>query len=365
MRVEEAFVRAVSRSRVREAHGRWIPVDYWIEKLIHVLLEQTDDEYGITKMKPKQLITKLEKRGYLDRDFSSDEDTFGNVKRIHCNNKKLRVSGSSKERTVYFLFLEAKEQPPSKSTLPMWQEYYDSFMTRRQTHQFRIERRQHQQGATTNSIMDAVAEEDQQSSHARPVTPTIELDKDITALLEPFFTGDLNISFKGDNGGLRKVIKAFGCKLQQEDNKLVAQAKKADEDINSLKAINSHRAFLDRYCCPPWKSCIQSFIALAMKIDEEDPAVDIFQLKKHGGSKGSGTKLAPLYRQWQQSQCITNAMQSSGFLVCWMHLLLLPTSTDIMLASSFVKHWRGWSQRQSMMCGEQLQRSKRWTYTGK
>ena len=31
-----------------------------------------------------------------------------------------------------------------------------------------------------------------------------------------------------------------------------------------------------------------------MKIDDEDPAVDIFQLKKAGGSKGSGTKLVPV-----------------------------------------------------------------------
>jgi hypothetical protein len=129
------------------------------------------------------------------------------------------------------------------------------------------------------------------------VTPTESttspLDNDLKAILEPFFV-ELG-SFKGDNGGLRKAIQAFGCSLQLQNNTLSAQqAKKADANLSSLNTVQSHKAFLNRYCCPPRKSCIQSFIALATMIDKEQPGVDIFQLNKHGGSKGSGNRLVPI-----------------------------------------------------------------------
>jgi hypothetical protein len=137
----------------------------------------------------------------------------------------------------------------------------------------------------------------------RPVTPTGEpIDSDIKALLEPFIDLDgvdfLKANSAGGNRGLRAAIKAFGCSLQLHDNKLLAQAKQGDEDLNTLglKAINSHSSFLDRYCCPPRKSCIQGFIALATLIDKEEPAVDIFQLTKRGGKGRSrnGNKLVPI-----------------------------------------------------------------------
>ena len=150
MRVEDAFVVAVSRSRAKEAHGKWIPAQYWLEKLQHVLS-------GLDifiKLTPKQLLSKLEKRGFLDREFNlpADKECFGSVTRIHSNNKKLRsgVGGvEGKEKTIYFLFLESKgNQPPSWSNLPMWQGYYDNFM-RRQTHRLRVERRQSEEEPTT------------------------------------------------------------------------------------------------------------------------------------------------------------------------------------------------------------------------
>jgi type IV secretory pathway protease TraF len=120
MRVEDAFVVAVGRSRAREAHGRWIPVEYWLEKLKLIIEEETE---SILSMTPRQLVTKLEKRGYLNREFSADEDTFGPaVKRIHSTNKKLTVEAATKEKRIYFVFLETdKLEPPSKSTLSMWQ----------------------------------------------------------------------------------------------------------------------------------------------------------------------------------------------------------------------------------------------------
>jgi hypothetical protein len=126
----------------------------------------------------------------------------------------------------------------------------------------------------------------------RPVTPTaIELDNDLKAILEPFFVELGN--FKGDNGGLRKALQAFGCRQQWIDNERVAAVKGDNEDL-TLEAVGSHRSFLDRYSCPPRKSCIQSFIALARKIDSESPCTDIFQLTKAGGAKGSGVKLVPV-----------------------------------------------------------------------
>jgi hypothetical protein len=142
--------------------------------------------------------------------------------------------------------------------------------------------------------------EEEPTTMARSVTPTEltppatpPLDNDLKAILEPFFV-ELS-SFKGDNIGLRKAIQAFGCNLQWQDNKLSAQAKRGNEqDLTALKAINSHRRFLDRYCCPPQKSCIQGFLALAKKVDEECPQADIFQLMKHGGSKGTGNMLVPI-----------------------------------------------------------------------
>ena len=96
MRVEDAFIVAVARSRAREAHDRWIPVEYWLEKLQHVLSELD----VFIKLSPKQLVTKLEKRGYLNREFSNlpMDERFSPVKRIHSNHKKLSVEGQSKTR---------------------------------------------------------------------------------------------------------------------------------------------------------------------------------------------------------------------------------------------------------------------------
>ena len=152
----------------------------------------------------------------------------------------------------------------------MWQEYHDNFIERRQTHRLRIERRQSEEKPTT------MAEEERPARPVTPteLTPTPPLDKDLKAILEPFFVELSN--FKGDNGGLRKAIQAFGCRQQWINNEAVAKAKKADEDISSLNEVPSHKAFLERYCCPPWKSCIQGFLALARKIDNESPQTDIF-----------------------------------------------------------------------------------------
>ena len=212
MRVEDAFVVAVSRSRAKEAHGRWIPADYWVEKLVHVLSEL---DVFIKRMTPKQLLSKLEKRGFLDRELNLPMDEcFSPVTRIHSNHKKLSVGDEGKEKTIYFLFLETKLEPPSWSTASEWQGYYDKFM-RRQTHQLRVERRQSEEEPTTSTMAPprGEGEEEQLTAAPRPVTPTVvELDNDLKAILEPFFV-ELG-SFKGDNIGLRKAIQAFGCRQQ-------------------------------------------------------------------------------------------------------------------------------------------------------
>ena len=210
MRAEDAFVVAVDRSRAKEAHGRWIPVDYWLEKVKYILIE----EDIIVKMTPKKLVTKLEKQGFLDRDFSSDEHTFGTVKRIHSNNSKVTLGGG-KEKTIYFLFLESKQQPPTWSTLQEWQEYHDSFIERRRTHKLRVERLSagsNQEelrvatSAPTTIVEVSTISMPTTAAAPRPVTPTaIELDNDLKAILEPFFV-ELG-SLKGDNIGLRKQSK--------------------------------------------------------------------------------------------------------------------------------------------------------------
>jgi len=299
MRTEDAFIVAVSKSRAKEAHGRWIPADYWLEKVKYILSELDI----IIKLTPKKLVTKLEKQGFLDRDFSSDEHTFGTVKRIHSNNSKVTLADGGKEKTIYFLFLESRnQQPPTKSTLQMWQQYHDSFL-RRQTHRLRVDRLRagsNQEEAlrvtTTTIVEEQRTEQSSATTPARPVTPTGEpINTDIKALLELFIDLD-GVTLKansGGNRGLRAAIKAFGCRLQRIDNEAVAKTKR-DNDNLTLEAVNSHKAFLDRHCCPPRKSCIQSFIALARKIDSESPCTDIFQLTKAGGAKGSGVKLVPV-----------------------------------------------------------------------
>jgi hypothetical protein len=195
------------------------------------------------------------------------------------------------------LFLATKQkQPPSWSTLDEWQENYNSFVERRQTHQLRVERRR---SSIEEQILPVttmpIVEEAEQS--ARPVTPTGEpIDSDIKALLEPFIDLDGVNDLKTNSGGnraLRAALKAFGCQLQWTDNEAVAKAKRDCENL-TLEAVNSHKAFLDRHCCSPRKSCLQTFLALATMIDKEQPAVDIFQLKKAGGSKGSGNMLVPI-----------------------------------------------------------------------
>ena len=293
MRVEDAFVVAVSRSRAKEAHGKWIPAQYWLEKLQHVLSGMDI----FIKLTPKQLLSKLEKRGFLDREFILPMDEcFSPVTRIHSNHKKLSVGvEDTKEKTIYFLFLESKgNQPPSWSTLPMWQGYYDNFM-RRQTHRLRVERRQSEEEPTTTMARSVTPTELTPPTEFESTPPgaTPPLDNDLKAILEPFFV-ELS-SFKGDNIGLRKAIQNFGCRQQLHANEKLAELKGDTVDL-TLTAVNSHKGFLDRYCCPPRKSCIQSFIALATLIDKEQPAgVDIFQLTKRGGKgSSSGNKLVPI-----------------------------------------------------------------------
>jgi hypothetical protein len=182
MRAEEAFVVAVSKSRAKEAHDRWIPAEYWLEKLQHVLSEI--DVY--INSTPKQLVTKLEKRGYLNRAFSSDEHTFGTIQRIHSSHKRLTME-EGKEKRIYFLFLEAKEQPPSWSTLDMWQSNYDNFM-RRRTHRLRVERRSGSNQELRVLTTTILVEEPTMAPAPRAVTPTGEpIASDIKALLEPLW----------------------------------------------------------------------------------------------------------------------------------------------------------------------------------
>jgi hypothetical protein len=289
--VEVAFAAAIRGSKVA-AVGKWTPVEYWLTKMDH-----DSGDYPLT---PGELLRKVE--GDLNRELSlpDDKTKYGSkIQRIILSSHK-KIQVNQKKKKIHFLFLETKQlQPPSWSTLDEWQNYYDSFVQRRQTHRLRVERRSSIEQRRRLSVSTIVDEE--APSAPRPVTPTaIELDDDIKALLEPFFKELNNSSFKGDNGGLRKAIKAFGCRQQWIDNERDAEAKEGDQsslEALHLKAINSHSSFLDRYCCPPRKSCLQGFIALATMIDKEQPAVDIFQLTKRGGkgrSCRSGNKLVPI-----------------------------------------------------------------------
>jgi hypothetical protein len=288
--IEEAFAAAIRGSKAA-AVGKWTPVEYWLTKMDH-----DNGDYALT---PGKLLHKL--KGDLNRELGLspvDKAKYGSkITSILSSHKKIKVNNGKKTKKIHFLFLATKQkQPPSWSTLDEWQENYNSFVERRQTHQLRVERRR---SSIEEQILPVttmpIVEEAEQS--ARPVTPTGEpIDSDIKALLEPFIdldgVNDLKTN-RGGNRGLRAALKAFGCRLQWTDNEAVAKAKRDGEDL-TLEAVGSHRTFLDRHCCPPRKSCIQAFIALATMIDKEQPTVDIFQLKKAGGSKGSGTKLVPI-----------------------------------------------------------------------
>jgi len=286
--IVEAFAIAISSSKPAAA-GRWTPVEYWLTKMDH-----DNGDYALT---PGELLRKVEVDLNRELSLPDDKTKYGSkITSILSTHKKIKVNG--KKKKVHFLFLETKQlQPPSWSTLDEWQDYHDSFVQRRQTHRLRVERRssieeEQQRRHQPQEILSVSTIVEEAPSAPRPVTPTaIELDNDLKAILAPFFV-ELG-SFKGDNIGLRKAIQAFGCRQQWNDNEAVAKVKRDNEDL-TLEAVGSHKAFLDRHCCPPRKSCIQAFIALATMIDKEQPAVDIFQLQKAGGAKGSGVKLVPV-----------------------------------------------------------------------
>ena len=131
--VEEAFSAAIRGSKAA-AVGKWTPVDYWLTKMDH-----DSGDYALT---PGELLHKL--KGDLNRELGllpADKAKYGSkITSILSSHKKIVVD-TGKKKKVHFLFIETKRQhPPSWSTLEMWQEYYDSFIQRRQTHRLRVGR---------------------------------------------------------------------------------------------------------------------------------------------------------------------------------------------------------------------------------
>jgi hypothetical protein len=214
--IVEAFAIAVSSSKAA-AVGRWTPVEYWLTKMEH----ENDDDAGL--LTSGQLLHKV--KGDLNRELTLPEDKIkygSKIQRILSSHKKIKASNGKKKK-VHFLFLETKQlHPPSWSDLDMWQDYYDSFTQRRQTHRLRVERSVERRLSSVIVEEQEPMEQDDKLSApgaARPVTPPVVaelLDNDLKAFLAPFFV-ELG-SFKGDNSGLRKAIQAFGCRQQWNDN---------------------------------------------------------------------------------------------------------------------------------------------------
>jgi hypothetical protein len=67
--VAEAFAAVLGRARSSEAHGRWIPVEYWLTKINH-----DEDDVVIT---PGKFVAKLQKD--LNRELTLEDDSA-----IHC-----------------------------------------------------------------------------------------------------------------------------------------------------------------------------------------------------------------------------------------------------------------------------------------
>ena len=135
--VEEAFRKLLMRSKESDC-GKWIPITYWVEKVLH-LLDDTDDlNHYLLQKKPNKLLSKL--KNILDIDIS-----VGIVLKIVSNKRSIATSSEGKKRDVAFLCLESvkKKQPKpdnDKETTKMYQQAYIHWINHRKSHSMRKHR---------------------------------------------------------------------------------------------------------------------------------------------------------------------------------------------------------------------------------
>ena len=94
-----------------------------------------------------------------------------------------------------------------------------------------------------------------------------------------------------DLNSFRTRIQESGVRLQVESNDNRCNILAGDNDKLDQAIATKYTPFLDRFCMPPRKSAIQSFLHFALQIDQEHPGIGILQLEKFGGTKGYGRKL--------------------------------------------------------------------------
>ena len=286
----------IALSGWKKIYGHWIPLQYFTEKIKHQLGILYEEQ-----LTQGDVFTALEELSVIDRDFvtSADQVQFGKtITRITTNRTRIKTNGRRSRQT--FLCFETKTtKQRAKSSTAELQEAYDMFYNRRQTIIGGI-REWRQQQQMMETVTAANNNNGLTEEHTRCVTPmsASPVDEDIKELLkaiginpkyldkEDLFVADVK------SADIRDSLRHYGCNVQLQLNEKTCKMLAENEDNDKLsKRVDSAKylPFLEQHNCPLRKSSIQRFIHLGLSLAEE--GIDIFQLNKHGGSRGSGKRL--------------------------------------------------------------------------
>ncbi|CAB9516818.1 unknown protein [Seminavis robusta] len=299
--IERAFIAVAHKDFVL---GEWIPLSYWTHK---VCLKLADE----LPLKISRLRDSLTKMNAVNKPFASSEDQvkYGDIIRIHKTDRRILVG--SKLKRIHFLCVETDNTGCEK------------FSNEKQK-QLKFESRYHsyrrRDTFIANHLVIDTTDNDQTKKQPAIVTPTEtrsqrndithEGNKDVRELLETIFDqGQLPdlLTFDVDLDSFRSKVQAMGIRLQKEANeKRSRMLAEEDDDLSHAVDKSKVEAFLDRFCCPLRRSSIQSFLHVALQINDAG-CRDILQLQKYGGSKGRGLNLVPVIPADSATSLVRNA----------------------------------------------------------
>ena len=340
--VVEAFFKVARRKSPKRFRSKWIPMEYWTHvvneelqignkgcirqrKLINMLNpffnrvlchdQQVDGicyvRHTKARVKRRRESSTASRDGTKVRDFIciESESTYQNKDQIEKLTQPERIQHFQQSYYRYVSLIEndcnvnwSRSDQNSSST---------ALATERTTNPIEAtEPPANSNAAPVQPVATVTLDIDVNScssnnTKSQPITPISNpLDSpenaDIRAILESvlnpsllkrddLFIGDGNIACEK----LRSAMHRFGKQKQKEANLQHYRIIAANDNLSDLVDGKKYIPLLDRFCCPLNKRAIQSFLSIAVMIDEENEATQILRLPRKGGI-GNGKCLVPV-----------------------------------------------------------------------
>ena len=294
LKVFNTFLQVASRRKDR--YGKFIPLTYWVIK-VNKKLEKP--------IPCQKLLRSLEKLNAINAEFSTDvTKKTGLSKLVWTERRIVRAAGGNPVR-VGFLCVITPTVP--EEALPLNKTEAGKFFQARYS---KYQNRKSILITPTLIIPPPATKKLEENKKAEPpvpraVTPTEEpihelyhdSNKDLLGLLQmiikPEFLSAKILKDGTSANDLRQSIESIGCNIRAAKNKEYYRflAKdRYDDEIRVGDDGGKYFPLLGRFCCPLSKRAIQSFLKLAINIDEISKESNVLQLQKYGGN-GYGQRL--------------------------------------------------------------------------